>query len=157
MTVGAFCSPVVAYIDQNASVLDAARLMRSRHTGSLVVVADAAHGACNPVGIVTDRDLVVEVLAEDFRHDLVAVKDVMSQDLIVAAPSDALYDTVKRMRAKGVRRVPVTDGQHAVIGVLSVDDVLSVLAATLSEVDALIVQEQGYERATRARPVASPA
>ena len=142
-------SEVVVYIGQDASVTEAAKLMRTRHTGCLVVVEDGERGPVDPVGIVTDRDLVVEVLAQEVDLTAVAVKDVMSTSLVAADADDGLTDTLKRMREQGIRRVPVTSNGGQVVGVFSTDDAVSVLAAGLSDIDALIVAEQEHERSVR--------
>lgn len=152
MTVGAFCSRIVVFVGKNDSIVDAAKLMREHHTGSVVVVEHAQRGAVKPVGMITDRDLVVEVLAEEVDVDSVSVKDVMSSDPVVARENDSLADTLKRMRARGVRRVPVVDTEERIVGVLSVDDVLSLLASELDDIDSLILREQEQERELRADP-----
>ncbi len=149
MTVGAFCSRIVVFVGQDDSIVEAAKLMREHHTGSVVVVENAQHGAFEPVGMVTDRDLVVEVLAEEVDVDSVAVKDVMSPDPVIAGENDSLSDTLKRMRARGVRRVPVINTEGEIVGVLSVDDVISLLASELNDIDSLILHEQERERELR--------
>ena len=150
MTVGAFCSRIVVYVGEDESIIEAAKLMREHHTGSVVVVKDSKRGAFDAVGMITDRDLVIEVLAEDVDVDSVSVKDVMSPEPIIASEKDSLSDTLKRMRDRGVRRVPVTDREGQVVGVLSVDDVLSLLASELTDIDSLILREQERERELRA-------
>lgn len=150
MTVGAFCSRIVVYVGEDEGIIEAAKLMREHHTGSVVVVKDAQRGPVNVVGMITDRDLVIEVLAEDVEVESVLVKDVMSSDPIIAEENDSLSDTLKRMRDHGVRRVPITDREGQVVGVLSVDDVLSLLASELTDIDSLILREQERERELRA-------
>ena len=149
MSVGAFCSRIVVFVGQDDSVITAAKLMRERHTGSVVVVGDAKQGAFDPVGMITDRDLVIELLAEEVDVNSVSVKDVMSPDPVVAHEADSLSDTLKRMRAHGVRRVPVTNSEGQIVGVLSVDDVISLLASELNDIDSLILDEQERERGLR--------
>jgi CBS domain-containing protein len=152
MTVGAFCSRIVVFVGQDDSVVDAAKLMRKHHTGSVVVVEDARCGAVRPVGMITDRDLVVEVLAEEVEVDSVSIKDVMTSDPVVVRENDGLSDTLKRMRARGVRRVPVVDSEENIVGVLSIDDVISLLASELEDIDSLILREQEHEREVRVQP-----
>src|SRR4030065_513698 len=82
--------------------------LRTHHVGDLVVVEEKA-GQRIPVGILTDRDLVIEILAKDVDMNAVTVGDVMSGELLTARASDGLYETLQRMRAKGVRRVPVVN------------------------------------------------
>mgnify|MGYP003572474695 CR=1 FL=1 len=143
-------SSIVVYVGQDASVTEAARLMRARHTGCVVVVADAGRGPVDPVGILTDRDLVVEVLAQEVDLRSIAVKDVMTTNPVVATVDDGLFETLNRMRAQGIRRVPVIGADGQVVGLFSTDDALSVFASALSDIDALIVAEQRHERSARA-------
>jgi CBS domain-containing protein len=152
MTVGAFCSRIVVFVGQGDGIVEAAKLMREHHTGSVVVVEDAQRGAFKPVGMITDRDLVVEVLAEEVDVDSVSVKDVMSSDPVLARENDSLSDTLKRMRARGVRRVPVVNIEDQIVGVLSIDDVISLLASELEDIDSLILREQEQERELRVDP-----
>ena len=95
MTVGAFCSRIVVFVGKDDNIVEAAKLMREHHTGSVVVVGDAQRGAIEPVGMITDRDLVVEVLAQEVDVNSVSVKDVMSSDPVTAGEDDSLSDTLK--------------------------------------------------------------
>jgi CBS domain-containing protein len=97
------------------------------HVGDLVVVEEAA-GARRPVGIVTDRDLVMEVLAPGLDPETVTVGDLPTRDLAVAGVGDDLMETLARMGALGVRRMPVVDADGALAGILAADDVLEVVA-----------------------------
>lgn len=149
MSVGAFCTRIVVFLGQDESVVEAAKIMRERHTGSVVVVADARRGAFDPVGMITDRDIVVEVVAEEVDLNSVTVKDVMSANPIVVRETDSLSDTLKRMSARGVRRVPVIDAGGQIVGVLSVDDIISLLASELNDIDSVLLREQERERDLR--------
>jgi len=148
MRTGDVCNREVVFVERDGAIADAARLMREHHVGDLVVVEDR-DGRRVPVGILTDRDLVVEVLAEGVDLNDVDVGDVMSDALVTAREDDALSDTVKRMRLKGVRRVPVVDRTGALIGILTVDDLLDLLAEQVSDLARLVQREQQRERTTR--------
>lgn len=147
-TAGEICNRDVVYAHKDTPVADAARLMREHHVGDLVVL-DGKEGEQTPIGIVTDRDLVVEVIAEDVRPEDVTVGDVMSYELVTAREEDGLLDLIKRMRAKGVRRVPVLDRAGALVGILSVDDLIEVLAEQVTDLARLIAREQDRERERR--------
>lgn len=148
MSVGEVCNREVVYLRPEASVAEAARLMREYHVGDLVV-ADDAGGQLRPVGIVTDRDIVVEVVAEGVACDEVAVKDMMTTDLLTAAEGDDLLDTVRRMRERGVRRVPVVDRAEALVGILTVDDLVDLLSEQLAHVVGLFGKAAYLERERR--------
>jgi CBS domain-containing protein len=147
-TVAEICNREVVVVERNAAIPDAARLMRDYHVGDLVVVEERG-GQRTPVGIVTDRDIVIEVIAEAVAFDEVTVGDIMSPDMVTAREGDDLLDTLKNMRTHGIRRVPVVDGQQSLIGILAVDDVIELLAEELNDLARLIGREQTREREQR--------
>jgi CBS domain-containing protein len=148
MTVGEICNREVVYIGPEASVGEAARLMRSHHVGDLVV-ADGGGGQLRPIGILTDRDIVVEVVGEDVPCDRVTVADVMARDLLTAREDDDLLDTMRRMRERGVRRVPVVDPDNLLVGILTVDDLVDLLSEQLGNIVALFGKASRHERQRR--------
>ncbi len=148
MSVGKFCNREVVITGRETSILETARLMRRHHVGD-VIVADTRDGQRIPVGIVTDRDMVVELLAEEVDLDTVDIGDVMSFDLVVVKEDADLLDTVKQMRVKGVRRVPVVNDRGSLVGLLALDDLLELLAEQITDVVHLIRNEQESERHKR--------
>lgn len=148
MTLGELCNRNTIFTTRTSSATEAAQLMREQHVGDLVVV-DEKSGRRVPVGIVTDRDLVVEILARGVDANAVTVGDVMGSDLVTARETDGLYDTMQHMRAKGVRRVPVVDAGGALVGIVTVDDFLDLLAEELTALARLVSREQARERLDR--------
>lgn len=148
MIIGEVCNREVVVMERDGAVLEAANLMRSCHVGTVIVVEQRANLRV-PVGILTDRDIVVELLAEDVRLSEVSVGDVMSHDLLVAAESDPLLETVKLMKQRGVRRIPVVNDEGGLEGILSVDDLVELIAEQLADVVALIGREQRREGRVR--------
>lgn len=148
MRVGEFCNRDVVIVDKDAQVLEAAQLMRAHHVGDLVVIGER-DGTRIPVGIITDRDIVVEVVAKNIALDAVSIGDVMSFELTTAGEDDDIFDTVKLMRTKGVRRVPVVDKQGALAGILAVDDLLGLLEEFVGDVTGVIVRGQAREQKVR--------
>ena len=118
--------------------------MRSHHVGDVVVVETTATGA-KPVGILTDRDIVLEILAEGVDLGTVSIGDVMSYELVTVREDTKLIDTIKLMRDKGVRRIPVVNQQGELEGLLSVDDILELLAEQLTDIVDLINKELNRE------------
>jgi CBS domain-containing protein len=148
MQIGEICRREVVSIDKSASIYDAARLMRSEHVGDLVVV-DGAGERGRPLSIVTDRDLVVELLAKKVDIDSVNIGDVASPRM-VTAPSDAdLLETLRLMSIKGVRRVPVLDREGYLFGILSADEILAALKDQLTMLQALSSRRVARERSIR--------
>ena len=148
MTIGKVCNREVVFIHAQASVPEAARLMREYHVGDLVVTKEKT-GKRVPVGIVTDRDIVLEVIAEGVSMDDVSVGDIMSDNLVTARESDGLLETVKVMRAKGIRRLPVVNDDHELVGILSVDDLIDLFSEQIVDLARLIAREQSREKAGR--------
>ena len=148
MSVGDVCNRNVVMIEKEASVQDAARLMRQYHVGDLVVCT-GPEGKRVPVGLVTDRDIVVEVLGEAVGVASVMVGDIMSTNLLTAREGDELWDTLRRMRSAGVRRVPVVDERGFLKGIVTMDDVIELLADELAQLAKLVAREQKVEQARR--------
>ena len=148
MSIGQFCNRSAVIVRRHDSIAATAKLMRENHVGSVIVVAEHA-GVVKPVGIVTDRDLVLEVLAAELDPEIVTIGDLIAYELVTAEEHDGVWETIQRMRIKGVRRMPVLDANGALVGIISVDDLLEILAAELSEVTKVLAREQIREEATR--------
>lgn len=148
-TVGRLCDRAPVTVPASTTIVSAAKLMRDRHVGTLIVV-DAGKTR-RPRGIVTDRDLVVGVLAFDLDGTVFTVGDVMSRSLATLRETDGVEDAIKRMRSKGVRRLPVVRATGGLVGIVALDDLLGHLAAQLTHVVEAIGQERQREVRTRKR------
>ena len=144
MTVGVICNPNVATIGPDQGVTDAAVLMREEHVGDLIVVT-LRGGRTVPIGILTDRDIVVGVVAKRMSADAVTVGDAMTGKVLTLRKDDELGTALREMRRHGVRRAPVVDRDGALAGVLSIDDVIQHLAGQLGRLADLIRVEQEAE------------
>jgi CBS domain-containing protein len=122
--------------------------MRQYHVGTLVVV-ERTGDTNRPIGIVTDRDVVLEVVAKSVPFDRISIGDIMSTDILTANERDDLLETLDRMRDRGVRRVLVIGDGETLIGILTVDDVLELLVETISRIPQLIRYEQKQEEKLR--------
>ena len=148
MAVGEICNREVVIAERSLSVAEAARLMRTHHVGDLVVVEETG-GRGQPVGIVTDRDIVVEVVAAGVNPEALKVGDIMGPDVATVRESEGLFEALRYMRDKGVRRMPVVDGGGGLIGILTLDDLLGLLAEEMSELAKLVSHERQRETAVR--------
>lgn len=148
MPVGELCIRQTVVASRGTSVQEAAKLMRRYHVGDLVVT-DRTDGKRKPVGIVTDRDIVIEVVAQGLDPAQLSVEDIMSQDLAVVGEREGLFETIRIMRAKGVRRLPVVDSKGTLAGIVAVDDLVELLAEELSELAKLVSREQKQEAEMR--------
>lgn len=149
MRVGEICIRDVVCANRNTSVQEAARLMRSHHVGNVVVVESGARGR-TPVGIVTDRDIAVGIVAAAVDASQLTVEDIMGGPLITASGDQGLFETVEHMQCNGIRRLPVVDRQGLLVGIVTVDDLLEFLAMHLSELSRAIARERRKE--IEARP-----
>ena len=145
MTAGELCNRTVYIIRTDESVLAAARLMKKHHVGCLVVVQEQG-GERIPIGMVTDRDLVIRGLAGDGGAlDTVQVADVMSSELVTARDTEDIHGVRKRMRAHGVRRIPVVDQEDRLQGIIAFDDIIQWLAEEITDLARLVTREQEQE------------
>ncbi|MEJ2343974.1 MAG: CBS domain-containing protein [Gammaproteobacteria bacterium] len=151
MTIGELCNREVVVAERTETVVEAAKLMRRHHVGDLVVVEERS-GQRVPVGIVTDRDLVVEVVAEEVAPGQVTVGDVMSTELITVFEHQDAADAMERMRSGGVRRIPVVDDQGVLQGIITVDDLVDLFAEQMQELAKLIRRERQREQDNRSMP-----
>jgi signal-transduction protein with cAMP-binding, CBS, and nucleotidyltransferase domain len=145
------CNRKVVTATRETSIFDAARLMRDHHVGCLVVV-ETRGDHVEPVGIITDRDIVLEVIAEGVALDAVATGDVMTFALLKVSENESVFDTAQRMRARGVRRVPVVTAAGALAGIIALDDILQLLSEELSLLSRLTQREAEQEEKKRNRP-----
>lgn len=145
MRVSEICSRSVTHVGRTTKVVDAARRMRNEHVGGLVVV-DEEHGRMVPIGIVTDRDLIVGVLAKDPDHLRgLDVGELLEGTVVTATEDEDLGPVLKRMRSFGVRRAPVVDARGDLVGILSIDDVIPALSDEIAEVAALVSRQPQRE------------
>lgn len=148
MTVRAICSQEVITVQRDATVLHAAMLMRQYHVGDVVVVKKLKDKIV-PVGIVTDRDLVIEVVATELDCNVITVGDIMVTSLTVVKDSASVLEALHLMTSKGVRRLPVIDGSGNLIGIVTLDDLLLLFAKEIGLVSKLVTREQKNEAAKR--------
>ncbi|MDH3286882.1 MAG: CBS domain-containing protein [Betaproteobacteria bacterium] len=144
-TIGGICSRDVVFTTRDTTVSAGAKLMREHHVGSIVVVEQMNGGKRLPLGIVTDRDIVVEVVAPELDTETITVGDIMTTELVTARESEGLLETMEIMRYKGVRRIPVVDSAGQLIGIASIDDLLEVLAEEMTELAKIVTRERVHE------------
>jgi len=150
MSAGQFCNRDIVIARKEDSIVHAAQRMRSHHAACVVVVEEDGHGAVAPVGIVTDRDLVIEVLAKGLDAGQTVLGDILSYELVTAHEDDRLWDTLQRMRVKSVRSVAVVDRHGVLKGLLSSDDLLAILSGEMHELARLVQHDQCRELKPRA-------
>lgn len=148
MPIGEFCNREVVFATRKMSIPEAAQLMRQHHVGDLVVV-DETDGKRLPVGIVTDRDIVIEIIAKSLDLNGFTVGDIMSPQLVSVAEHEGVFETIRLMRVKGIRRIPVVDREGSLEGIVSADDILDLLAEELTELAKVAPRERDREAQIR--------
>jgi CBS domain-containing protein len=112
-------------------------------------VVEKNGGRTQPVGIVTDRDIVVEVVAAGVNPESLTVGDIMGSGVATVRESEGLFEALRYMRDKGVRRMPVVDHDGSLVGILTLDDLLSLLAEEMMELARLVSHERQREASGR--------
>jgi len=133
MRVSEICTRDVVFCERLATVTQIAQLMREHHVGDLIV-GQQQDEKLLPVGIITDRDLVIRVLAADSGSAQSTAGQLMSSPLIHAHEDEFVYEAIGRMQANGIRRLPVLDASGFLIGMLTLDDVVEFLAEELTQI-----------------------
>jgi CBS domain-containing protein len=148
MPIGSIRTREVVVTPRSAKVSEAAQLMRKHHVGDVVVVDELGQRQV-PCGIVTDRDIVVSVVAQGVDPESVAVGDLMSTEIVVGRETDGVADTLQVMRTKGVRRLPIVDAIGSLVGIITADDLLMLLTDEMNSLTTLIAREQRRELVLR--------
>lgn len=145
MKLNDICIRTVVTATPGESVVEAARRMRDEHVGCVVVL----DGECHPIGVLTDRDIVVAVVALDLEASEVVIGDVMSTPVVAVRSRQDVEEALEIMRAAGVRRLPLIDDDGVLIGLVSADDLIERLAGACADLARMVVHEQRRERETR--------
>jgi CBS domain-containing protein len=122
--------------------------MRRRHVGALVVV-DEPEGSRVPLGIITDRDIVVEVLGNGLDPAQTTVDALLRKPVVIAHEGEEGSEVLERMRVHGVRRIPVVGSHQRLVGIITLDDVVKLIAVSTRAVVEIIEREQGHEHQSR--------
>ena len=148
MTIGTICNREVITVQRDATVLHAAVLMRQHHVGDVVVIENRKNKTV-PIGIVTDRDIVVELVATELDCNVITVGDIIITKLIVVKDSAGVFEAIQLMANKGVRRLPVVDADGGLVGIITLDDLLLLLSKELAAFTKLVTREQKNEATER--------
>ncbi len=126
-----FATSVVAVVEPETPALVVAQVMRKHHIGAIVVVD--AQQKNRPVGILTDRDLVLELMAEELDPAVFTAGDIMTVDLVLANPDMSTMEAVELMKAHRLRRLVIADAQGQLAGIVTMEDVLEQLTRELAD------------------------
>jgi CBS domain-containing protein len=145
MLLKEFCSTNVASCGPQTTVVQAASLMRQRHVGDLLVVDDPQDEGV-PLGIVTDRDIVIEVLGKGLDPAKTTVGSLMRTPVVIAHETEDTTVVIERMKAHGVRRLPVVAREGEVVGIITLDDLLRVFVADANGLLGIMAKGQSNEQ-----------
>lgn len=148
MPIGEICSREVVVMQRHESIREAAKLMRQYHVGDVVVVEER-DGARVPVGLVTDRDLVVEIMATELDPEVITVGDIIEPELVCVKEDVGIFEATQFMRGRNVRRLPIVNERGALIGILSFDDLLELLSEELLALAKLVRYQREKEAKQR--------
>lgn len=140
MSVGRICSRVVATATPEETVRVAARRMVRNDVGTLVVVEGG--GVTRPVGLVTDRDITIRCVAADLDSDQTPVGTIMSTPVQSVGEHTPIEEAMERMANRAIRRLVVTGDQGFLVGLLSLDDVVRLLAEEAGSIGRLLDAQQ---------------
>ena len=138
-----FATATVVVAEPDTTALTAAQLMRKHHVGALVVVD--AQEKSRPVGIVTDRDLVLALMAEGLDAEVFTVGDIMSAQLVLASPDMDAMDAVQLMRNQRLRRLVLVDDVGRLVGIVTMEDILELLTRELAALAAGVIGARDRE------------
>jgi CBS domain-containing protein len=116
----------VVTAEPDASIRKVTFLMRDRGVGAVVVV----NGKGKPVGIVTDRDVAL-ALAVDEKDPDVPVNEIMPGEIVTIGENEGIFNATQYIFGYQVRRLPIVDSDGKVVGIVTMDDLLSLLAREL--------------------------
>ena len=131
MAIDECCNINVVCCAADTPIPDVAALMRKHHVGDVIVVEDRG-GLRAPVGIVTDRDIVIEVTAMHVDASAFTAGDLMSTPVATVAKDAGFVEVLRQMRNHKVRRMPVIIDTGTLFGIVSADDIIKLLATELS-------------------------
>jgi len=140
MSLERLCSKAVVSVSPEATVLEAANMMRSKHVGCVVAV-----NGTHPVGILPDRDIVLEVVATGKKPSETAVREIMTTNLTMVNINYDLLDAVRLMRNRGIRRLPVVDEHRRLLGIITMDDGLTAFGAEIGDLAGAVQKELDLE------------
>lgn len=148
MPISECCNMSVVCCEADATIPQVAELMRRHHVGDVVVI-ESKDGNRIPLGIVTDRDIVVEMIAMQLDIDVFTAGDIMTEPVVSVRENAGIIETLRLMRAHKIRRVPVVNQAGSLFGIVSADDLINLLAMEFSMMTGVIVEQPIQESRLR--------
>jgi len=145
MLSGEYCNRDVVFVGDSDYVTKAAELMRDNHITHVVVI-QSKFGKNIPVGIISDRDIVIDFIASQVDIHNTPIKNLLKSNIVVVDEHDDLMVTIKRMRMSGLGRVIVVNSNGELIGVLSIDEIIGVISESIMDLEQIMIRDRdsGY-------------
>jgi CBS domain-containing protein len=137
MSVQRICQHDVDVAEPGEAVLAIAERMRQRTVGCLVIVNEFRE----PIGIVTDRDLVIRVLAEGKDPYTTRIEEAMTYNLKTVPDDGSVEQALRLMRGGEFRRLPVVDRAGKLVGIVTLDDILMLLSEEFTQAGHVLDRE----------------
>jgi len=144
LSINALCSRDFVAVGRDDTVFKATELMRQNHIGDVLVV-EKVQEVVLPVGIVTDRDVVIEIVAPGLDPHVITVGDIMLPAIFTIKEDADVFDAIRLMADKGVRRLPVVKKDGGITGIITLDDLLLLMAREFCNLAKLLTREQQNE------------
>jgi CBS domain-containing protein len=136
MTVYTICQTNVVSVKPDATVQFVAELMRDKNIGCVVVTENH-----KPIGIITDRDIALRATSLCGEPDMAFIESIMTRDIRTIRKDTGIFDAIQEMKSTGVRRMPIVDSSGRLIGLLTVDDLIRLLAREMADIARIIGKE----------------
>lgn len=148
MPISECCNIGVVCCEADTPIPDVAALMRKHHVGDVVVI-EKKNDDRVPIGIMTDRDIVIETIALELDVNLFTASDFMSTPVVTVREDEDFVETLRLMRKHKIRRMPVVTHAGTLYGIVTVDDIVNLLAMELSLLTGAIVEQPLKEGSLR--------
>ena len=137
MSLGNLCRREIICVNLGATVEEVAKLMEEKNIGSIIVVEER-----KPMGIVTDRDILLRVINRGLDPKRTSVADVMTKQIVTLREDIGLFEALQHVKGKGIRRFPIVDAKGNLQGIMTLDDVIYLLGKEMADM-ASIIEEEG--------------
>jgi len=146
METSKLISKKVITVKKNESVQDAAKLMRKHHIGDVVVLDPKSNA---PIGMLTDRDIVLATIALNIPYEGLSVGDIMTEKLVTVGQNADIHEIIRLMKAHGVKRIPVVGAKKNLLGIISRDNVMKYLGDEFSSIGDTYQRQRSKEKERR--------
>ena len=137
MSLGNLCRREIICVDPRTTVKEAAKLMEEKNIGSTIVVQERT-----PIGILTDRDILLRVMNRGLDPEKTSVDEVMTKQIVILKEDMGLFEALQKVKGKGIRRFPIVDSNGNLQGIMTLDDIFYLLGKEMSDVASIIENER---------------